>query len=372
MLTTFSLLLIGAAVFYAALIGYFAVGFRRVRRAPQPGRTAAERVSVIVAARDEAAHIEACLASILASDYGDFEVIIVDDGSADDTAARVRQVAARHPAGAKLRLLQRRPGGDKRKALDHGIAQATGTLILTTDADCTVGPRWIHAMAACFSPGTGFVAGPVRYRPGPSLFGRFQALEFLALVATGAGGIGMNRPNMCNGANVAYRRAVYDRFARPEDPAPAPDEVLAQHLAKASAWHVRFCADADALVETTPMPTWRAFWAQRRRWAGTGPRYPRRSLVAAILGVYAFYVLLLAGLVAVPFWPALGPAVLGALALKIASEITLLWPACRHFGQPWLFRYYLPELPVQILYVVAVGLAAAVGRPAWKGKPVFR
>ena len=57
MLETFSLLLLGAAVFYAALIGYFAVGFRRVRRAIRPARESRARVSVIVAARDEAAHI---------------------------------------------------------------------------------------------------------------------------------------------------------------------------------------------------------------------------------------------------------------------------------------------------------------------------
>ena len=68
-------------------------------------------------------------------------------------------------------------------------------------------------------------------------------------------------------------------------------------------------------------------------WASTKIRYPRRSLVAAILGVYAFYVVLLASVLAWPFVPALGPVVLAAFALKIGAELFLLVPACRHFDQ---------------------------------------
>ena len=228
-------------------------------------------------------------------------------------------------------------------------------------------------MARCFTPPeVSFVAGPVRYRPGASLFGKLQALEFMALVATGAGGIGLGRPNMCNGANVGYRRAAYDRFAEVDFLHPAADEILAQRLAAEDPAQVRFCAEPDAIVETAPLLGWRAFWAQRRRWAASGPRYPRRRLVAAILGVYGFYVLLLAGLLALPFVPMLWPVVLGALGAKIGVEATLLYPACRHFGQVALFRYFLPEQILQIPYVVGVGLAAAFFKPDWKGRPIFQ
>ncbi|MDX1545541.1 MAG: glycosyltransferase [Rhodothermales bacterium] len=372
----FALLLLTAAGFYAALIAYFAVGFRRVRRASVPEIEAESlpTVSVVVAARNEARTIEACVRSILANAYppGRLEVIVVDDGSTDGTADRVERLRTAVPFRL-VRLRGPQAGRGKRAALDAGIAQARGEIILTTDADCTVGPGWVGAMAACFTPETGFVAGPVRYRPGPTLFGRFQALEFLALIATGAGGIGMGRPNMCNGANVAYRRALAARFRDPQDGrSPASDEVLAQRLARETSWRVRFCAAPAALVETEPVLDVQAFWAQRRRWAGTGPRYPRRRLVAAILGVYAFYVLLLGGLAAAFAVPGLWGPVLAALGLKVGAEVALLWPACRHFGQPWLFRYYLPELPFQILYVVLVGVGAAVARPAWKGRPAFR
>ena len=396
MTLAFSITLALAAVYYAALIGYFAVGFRRVRqetRVAIEGRVEPKPfVSVVVAARDEADGIEACLQSIFANDYpaGRFEVIVVDDFSEDETAAIVRRLqrsAHRVLAGVDdevdgedppLRLVQmvdvaEAATGHKRHALARGIDQARGSLILTTDADCAVGPRWIDAMTASFTADTGFVAGPVRYRPGRSLFGHLQALEFLALVATGAGGIGMGRPNMCNSANVAYRKELYQQFATGEHVTnPGDDEVLAQRLAAETPGSVRFCAAPSALVETNPVLNLRAFWAQRRRWAGTGPRYPHLGLVTAIVGVYLFYVLLLAGLVAVWLMPMLWPVVAFAMGLKIAAETTLLYPACVHFGQQRLFRYFLPEQLVQIPYVVFVGVAGALGKTHWKGRTVFR
>lgn len=399
MILVYSIVLGLAAAYYAALISFFAAGFRRVRReiTPDPskkslpGEDVTPFVSIVIAARNEADSILSCLQSILANEYpaSRLEVIVVDDFSEDETAAIVQQLQnKRRPVTAgyveeretdepPLRLVRMQDhassaSGHKRHALQQGIAMARGDLVLTTDADCTVGPRWIQSMIAYFNADTGFVAGPVRYRPGPTLFGRLQALEFLALVATGAGGIGMGRPNMCNSANVAYRRDVYERFSTLPNKGPADDEVLAQRLAADTAWNVRFCAHIDALVETDPVLNLRAFWTQRRRWAGTGPRYPHNGLVAIILGVYLFYMLLFWGGIALPFIPALWPAVAVALVLKVGAETSLLLPACRHFGQRWLFRYFLPEQLVQIPYVVLIGLAAALGRTHWKGRQVFR
>ena len=376
MLDVVTVLLWGLAAFYAVFIGWLAIGFRRVRRECPPAFSPERRptVSVIVPARNEAERILQCLQSVAHNDYPPdrFEIIVVDDFSSDTTATRVRALidAAIATPGPRLRLLSMHehaevPTGRKQDALHVGISAARGEIIMTTDADCRVRPGWIRSMTSAFTRSTGFVAGPVRYDPGPTLFGRFQALEFMALVATGAGGMGMGRPNMCNGANVAYRRAVYLAHGAHLD-GPAADEVLAQHLARHTSWAVRFCGQPDAVVETQPLLRFRAFWRQRRRWAGTGPRYPGKPLVATILTVYAFYVVLLATALALPLAPALTPSVLGVLGLKMGSELLLLAPACIHFGQQRLLRYYVIEQPLQVFYVVMVGVAAIVAPPAWK------
>lgn len=391
----FAIVLIIAALFYAALIGFFAVGFRRVRSEAMQMPTVSEDealpfVSVVVAARNEEAGIGACLHAIRSNDYPAhlFEIIVVDDGSDDATAARVgavQEYQAVHadayattvlPPAPDIRLIRMADfpeafTGAKNAALRRGIETAHGDILITTDADCIVGPRWIRTMVNWFTAETGFVAGPVRYRPGNTLFGKLQALEFLALVATGAGGMGMNRPNMCNSANVAYRRVVYDHFRALRRSGPGEDEVWAQRLAAETSWRVRFCAAPEALVETEPVLSRSAFWRQRRRWAGTGPRYPDGALVAAIFGVYFFYVMLLMSLVAACFVPLLRPVVMAVFGLKVIVEAALLYPACTHFGQAALFRYFIPEQLLQIPYVVFVGLAAATGNTHWKGRKVF-
>lgn len=408
----FSTLLLFSASFYAALVGACAWGFRRVRRASPPAAPQASSsalpplpdapfVSVVIAARNEEASVETCLRALLASDYpaGRFEVIVVDDFSTDQTAALVRRTQqARQPvlAGALpddpvdaveadevLRLFRMRDvasgaAGHKKAALMHGIAQARGDLIVTTDADCTAGPGWLPAMVDCFTPGTAFVSGPVRYRPGQTAFGQIQALEFLSLVTFGAGSIGWGRPSICNSANVAYRRDVYDRLtadaasnARHNDGlGAADDELLMQRVARETDAQVRFCADPAAVVETDPAPSLAAFVRQRRRWASMNTSYPDAGLIAALSGLYAFFVLLLVGLVAVWFAPALGAPLLFALGLKIGADAVLMVPASQHFELSSLLPYLLLAQPLHIVYVVYIGAAGLLGDIHWKGRQI--
>lgn len=111
-------------------------------------------VSVIVPARDEAHNIERCVGSLVASDYPDFEVIVVDDRSADGTGAAARRVAS----GRARRLLvldgAELPEGwfGKQWACWQGTAAARGELLLFTDADTVHDPtllaRSVAALAA--------------------------------------------------------------------------------------------------------------------------------------------------------------------------------------------------------------------------------
>ena len=390
----FSAALLLMGFYYAGLMGLFAWGFRRVLQTPdvRPDAGAAlPSVSVVVAARNEAASIEACLAGILHNDYPTdrFELIVVDDFSEDATAALVQKmqtpfrtssVAVGNPAvdeePERLRLIRMSdqadvPAGHKGHALACGVAAARGEILLTTDADCRVRTGWIRAMVRCFGPDTAFVSGPVLYPMGHSLAGDLQALEFLGLVAVGAGAIGAGRPNLCNSANVAYRRDVHRALRLNEDVRPLrpnEDEVLLQAIAQETDWDVAFCTSPEAAVEADPVLDVQGFLAQRQRWAGAGARYPNPALVASIVGVWLFYALLLAGFVAAWWASTLWPAVLGAFGLKVVSEALLLVPACQHFRREKLLRYFLPEQLLQIPYVVFIGALGALVSVHWKGR----
>jgi len=109
-------------------------------------------VSVVVPARDEAANIAPCLHSILATQYDRCEVIVVDDRSADDTAALVRETAASSAAGGRVRLVSGSdpPAGwfGKQWALVQGYRAARGDLLLFTDADTRHAPELIGRAVA--------------------------------------------------------------------------------------------------------------------------------------------------------------------------------------------------------------------------------
>lgn len=384
--------LVGLGSVYAVLITAFAIGFWKVRRNQIDAPIETHPfVSVIVPARDEAAVIRSCVETIQQNDYPAnlFEIIVVDDLSEDDTAEIVRSISNEvQPDTASVALLQmpenlERTRAHKKRAIEKGISEAKGEIILTTDADCNVSESWIRSMAACFTdidrpPSetvTAFVSGSVVFRLGKHPLLHMQALEFLGLVSVGAGAIGAGRPTICNGANVAYRKDVFDElggFSGIDHLTSGDDELLMQKIADTTPHRVHFNADPKSVVVTEPLHSFHAFFQQRKRWASKGAHYPNKALIAMLSAIYLFYVGLLVGLLALPFAPSVACPLLVALGLKMIPEAMLLWPACKHFGRKWLFAYFLPEQLLHIPYIVTLGAAGAFGRYEWKGRNIDR
>jgi hopene-associated glycosyltransferase HpnB len=112
---------------------------------PEPSATTElPAIDIIVPARDEAATIGPVIDSLLAQDYaGQFRVILVDDNSSDDTAARAGQASRL----TILRLTHKPPGwSGKLWALDQGVAAGLAPLLLFTDADIIHDPRHLAAL----------------------------------------------------------------------------------------------------------------------------------------------------------------------------------------------------------------------------------
>ncbi len=152
--------LFGALCFYFGLVSLVYYPFvlaypfweRRIRALPM---VSLPRVSVLVPAYNEERTLAASLESILASDYPDFEVIVINDGSTDATG----QVAQRFLSDPRLHYLTK-PNGGKASALNLGLAQASGEIVLFTDADSLFEPATIRNGVAYFAdPKVGAVSG---------------------------------------------------------------------------------------------------------------------------------------------------------------------------------------------------------------------
>ena len=145
-------LVIVAAAMFILVRGNRSIRF--LRELPGPLPSTPPRVSIIVAARNEETNVEAALESLLAQDYPDLELTVVDDRSSDATPAILARVQARD---ARLRVVRidRLPAGwlGKNYALERGAAAASGDILVFADADVVMRADAVrravaHALAA--------------------------------------------------------------------------------------------------------------------------------------------------------------------------------------------------------------------------------
>ncbi|MFI0727743.1 glycosyltransferase family 2 protein [Streptomyces sp. NPDC021225] len=114
--------------------------------APPGERGGPPVVSVVIPCHDYARYLPQAVASVLAQTYADWELVVVDDGSRDDTAAVARSLIADHPE-RRIRLLEQANAGVS-AARNAGIAATTGRYVLPLDADDVLAPTMLEQTVA--------------------------------------------------------------------------------------------------------------------------------------------------------------------------------------------------------------------------------
>ncbi|MDX3229811.1 glycosyltransferase family A protein [Streptomyces sp. ME19-01-6] len=110
------------------------------------GRGSPALVSVVIPCHDYGHYLPQAVQSVLAQTYADWELVVVDDGSTDDTAAVARSLIADHP-DRRIRLLRQANAGVS-AARNAGIAATTGRYVLPLDADDVIAPTMLERTVA--------------------------------------------------------------------------------------------------------------------------------------------------------------------------------------------------------------------------------
>ena len=190
-----------------------ATGYRRHRPESAGSVTARPRISVLIPAWNEEVGIAATIRSVQATDYPDLEIIVINDGSTDATDAVVRTLIARQEAdpdgtSAPIRYRSQRNGGEAR-ALNAGLAMATGDIVVTIDADSVMNPRFLDEMARYFDRhDVAAVAGNVTIGNRDRPITLVQQLEYLYGFFFKRAEAIMGAVYIVGGAAAAYRRNV--------------------------------------------------------------------------------------------------------------------------------------------------------------------
>jgi cellulose synthase/poly-beta-1,6-N-acetylglucosamine synthase-like glycosyltransferase len=170
-------------------------------------------VSVIICAKDESENLRKYLPFVLEQNYPLFEVIVINDGSTDDTDDLLHDFSKTY---TNLRTTFVPVGANnistKKLGLTLGIKAAKYDCLLFTDADCMPADKnWIARMARNFTPDTDFVLGYGAYMPAEGFVNTlirfdtlFIALQYMGLALAG-------KPFMGVGRNLAYRKSTFFR-----------------------------------------------------------------------------------------------------------------------------------------------------------------
>jgi poly-beta-1,6-N-acetyl-D-glucosamine synthase len=334
-------------------------------------------VSVVIAVRNEESAIGQCIQSLAGQSYGrsNFELILVDDHSQDHTLDVAKRTASSLDGlRVTFRSCKDIPGlKGKPAAIAHGIASATGEVILCTDADCIAPPEWIASTVRCFEQSVVFVAGPVAETSGRSALSKLQSLEFLGLIATGAGLISSGKPIICNGANIAYLKSAFQAVnGYGETGSSCDDETLMQRMVLRKVGRVVFNFDRAATVTTVTPDTISGFWNQRTRWAAKRGHYEDKSILSRLVFLFGFFIVALLSALSVIYYPVVFFPLLIVFGIKAAAELSILQLAARLFGQQLSGVHFVIAEVFHVPYIVFAALAGQFRTLRWKNRDLGR
>lgn len=308
------------AVGLLTLVYYpLALAFALRRRKPPVFQTAGPLVSIIVPAYNEGKVIRHCVDSILGSAYGNRELILVDDGSTDDTLTQMRE----YETQPGVTVLGRRNGG-KAAALNAGLARASGEIVLFVDADGIFAPDTIDAMLSAFeSERVGAVCGSDSPANLDRLLPRLASLQ--THVGTGFARRALSLINclpIVSGNLGAFRRSVLEKTGPFLEGFIGEDLELTWRVHKAG-YRVAFQPRATVRAETPS--TISGLWKQRVRWARgllQTARIHRDMFFNPRYGVFAFYLgINMITMVLIPLLQLASIVILPILAVQESSPV---------------------------------------------------
>ena len=318
---------------------YMAAPARKMRRDKKTSavETDTPGVSVLLAAHNESYNLSNYLQVLLTQDYPEYEVIVVDDGSEDETRAIVESYMLRDtrlhmtfvPYGARV-------GSTKKLALTLAAKAAKYDYLLLTDADCVPeSNQWIRTMIAGFQPGKDIVLGFSPYFEEKGHVNRlvrydtlFNGLHYLGAALCG-------HPYMGVGRNLAYRKALFFEsggFTHLMTSKAGDDDLFVNHVATKE--NTVVVVDRKSYTWSVAKKTMKEWWQQKRRHISVSPAYReqtkmRLAIEPVLRGL--FYILVI-GLIVHYQFSLISLVALGLFLVRWLLQTAIINASARRMG----------------------------------------
>lgn len=365
-------LLVLSTIIYGLRTIFFLIGFIREKKICRKQKSAnyTPCVSIVIPAKDEEKNIEECILSITQNKYPQdkFEIIAVNDRSQDRTGEILNNLQKTIPNLHVINLEndeQKEGMIGKAGALQIGIENSKGEIILITDADCTVTSEWISTMVQCYKDSNvGFVSSFTNVT-GRRLFDRIQSIEWIYMHTMAFGGIGNNQALGCYGNNISIRRDAFDYVGGYRKiPFSVTEDLALQQAIHKTKYKVHYLIHPDALVNTKPCDTLAEYMLQHHRWVRGGVKLGWRATIFVLssLAIWAGLIYFL--------WNQNFLYVLTLLLIRIIGDSVITIPSLIILKKQKYFIYLIFVVFFLLMELIAP-LLLLNKKVRWKGQ-VFR
>lgn len=283
------------AIFYTFIIIVFIqliyYGFIFPRFALAKSKTPTKKkiaVSVIICAKNEVENLQQFLPLIIEQEYPDFEIVLINDASHDNTL-NIMENFAKKNSNIKIVNVENIEAfwGNKKYALTLGIKVATNDFLLFTDADCKpVSKYWIATMSRHFSNTKSIVIGYGAYKKTKHSFLnkliRYEtlltAIQYFSYAKFGV-------PYMAVGRNLAYRKEEFFKvkgFLSHMNVQSGDDDLFVNQVANSV--NTTICFSKDSFTESLPETSFKDWFKQKRRHVSTSKYYKMKHKL--MLGLF--------------------------------------------------------------------------------------
>jgi len=298
-------------------------------------------VSLIICAKNEAPNLRQFLPLVLGQDYPEFQVVVVNDCSEDDSQEVLEQFQQQYPQ-LYVSTIKKDPiyTHGKKLAITLGIKAAKYEHLVFTDADCYPNSdQWLRKMAGHFSAEKSIVLGVSPYEKSKGLLGQMIAYETLQTAMSYISSALRHKTYMGVGRNMAYTKTLFYEnkgFAGHTHLLSGDDDLFINKAATKENVAVEF--SSEALVKSVASQDWKTYVQQKRRHLSTGQLYkPQQKLrfgLETVLG-FLFYASFISLLVfaSYPLWA------VGIFALRFLINSSYRRVAARklNFEQAFFF-----------------------------------
>jgi glycosyltransferase involved in cell wall biosynthesis len=355
---------------YVVSIGLLIYGFTKVNTIDYIGLKPKTKFSIIVPFRNEAENLPILLDSFSKLNYPAalFEVILVDDESEEEF--KVQSVKCKVSVIKNIRV----SNSPKKDAIVTAMQIVNTDWIITTDADCVVNKNWLLTLDNYIQlHDVSMLAGSVTYDCEDTFLHHFQQLDLASLQGATIGSFGIEKGFMCNGANFAYTKSLFQELNGFEgnDGIASGDDVFllqkAMHSRNFGTGKVHYLKSENNIIITKPLNDWKSLFYQRVRWASKTSSYQsgfgkglgllvlvgNLSLVVSfgftVSGLFSFLNIFLLFL------------------LKFGIDSVLIYKA-NHFLTKTKMRYLILSSLLYPFFSVSVAFYSLFGRYEWKGR----